>query len=124
MPRTVKEDFTFHKGRTFSQDFSVINFKGKIDNILFTACENPENKHYCLRKSLGDGITLVDEGTDEDGNNYKTYNLLIEATDTDHLKSKVKYGYDIAMYSNKQKHQLMEGTLTLSSIQTKTCNEC
>lgn len=124
MAYAVKEDFKFHKGRTYSRDFTISGFQEKVDNIIFTACENTENKHYCLRKNLGNGISIVDEGVTEDGTPYTTYNLLIEATDTDHLKANIEYGYDIVLYSGKDKHQIIEGKIILSSINTKTCNEC
>ena len=124
MAYAVKENFEFHRGRTYSRDFIVTDFNDPIEEILFTACENKANKHYCLRKSLEKGISLVDEGIDENGLSYKTYNLLIEATDTDHMKADAEYGYDIVLYSGTQKYQLIEGTIALAGTQTKTCNEC
>jgi hypothetical protein len=124
MAQAVIENFEFHRGRTYTRDFIVTDFNDPIDEILFTACENTANKHYCLRKSLNKGIALVDEGVDEEGFSYKVYNLLIEATDTDHMKAGTDYGYDIVLYSGTQKHQLIEGTLSLAATRTKTCNEC
>lgn len=124
MAQVVKENLEFHRGRTYTRDFIVTDFNDPIDEILFTACEDTANKHYCLRKSLNKGISLVDEGTDENGLFYKVYNLLIEATDTDHMKAETEYGYDIVLYSGTQKHQLIEGSIKLAATQTKTCNEC
>lgn len=124
MAYAVQENFKFHRGRTYSRDFTINDFPDVIDKILFTVCEDPSHKNYCIRKSLEDGITLVDEGTDETGANYKTYNLLIEATDTDHLKTNTEYGYDIVLFSGDTKYQLIEGSITLLDTYTKTCNEC
>lgn len=124
MAQAVKENFEFHKGRTYSRDFTITGFNEPINNIIFTACENMANKYFCLRKVLNEGITLVDVGETEDGQKYQIYNLLIEATDTDHMKVDFEYGYDIVLYSGKMKHQLVEGTLMLQGTTTKTCNEC
>ena len=124
MAQAIQENLEFYKGRTYSRDFTINDFTDNIDEILFTACENIENKHYCLRKSLGNGIEIVDTGINEDGTTYTTYNLTLEATDTDHLKTNQEYGYDIAMFSNDDKYQLIEGKIKLSGTYTKTCNEC
>lgn len=124
MAQVIQENLEFHKGRTYSRDFTINDFTDNVDKIIFTACENIANKHYCLRKSLGNGIEVVDTGTNEDGTNYTTYNLTIEATDTDHMKADTNYGYDIVLYSDNDKYQLIEGTISLKSTYTKTCNEC
>ena len=116
--------FEFYKGRTYTRDFKIVVYTDPVDEVFFTTFDNPNNKNYYLRKSLNKGITVVDEGTTEDGEPYKTYNLLIEATDTDHMKTNVEYGFDIALISGKVKLQVITGTLILDDIYTKTCNEC
>ena len=124
MAEAVKTNLEFHRGRTYSRDFVITDFNGPIDNILFTACENEASKHYCIRKALDNGISLVDEGVDEEGLNFKVYNLLIDAKDTDHLKAETDYGFDIVLYSGDLKYQLIEGTISLAGTYTKACNEC
>lgn len=117
--------FEFYKGRTYTRDFTITGYNDLVDEIYFTTCENVNNKNYCLRKTLtGGGITVVDSGTDEEGNNYTTYNLLIEATDTDHMKIDYEYGFDIAIISGTKKTEVITGTLQLKGTYTKTCNEC
>ena len=117
--------FEFYKGRTYTRDFTITDYTDPVDEMYFTACENVNNKNYCLRKTLSDGgITIVDTGTDEEGNNYTTYNLLIEATDTDHMKADCEYGFDIAIISGTRKIEVITGTLKLNGTYTKTCNEC
>ena len=115
--------FEFYKGRTYTRDFKIVGYTDPVDEVFFTVCDNPNNKNYCLRKALTKGITVVDEGTTEDDEPYKTYNLLIEATDTDHLKTNVEYGFDIALISGTKKLQVITGTLILNDVYTKTCNE-
>ena len=124
MAKALQKDLEFYRGRTYSRDFKITGFTDKVDDIIFTICQDKSHKFYCLRKSLGKGITVVDTGIDEKGKNYTTYNLLFEATDTDCLKAGVNYGYDIALYSGKRKKQLLEGSLKLLGTHTKTCNEC
>ena len=117
--------FEFYKGRTYTRDFTIVDYTDAVTEMYFTVCDNPNNKNYCLRKSLSNGgITVVDTGTDEEGNSYTTYNLTIEATDTDHMKTNVEYGFDIALISGTKKLQVMTGTLMLNDTYTKTCNEC
>lgn len=115
--------FEFYKGRTYTRDFTVTGYTYPVDEMYFTCCENPDNKHYCIRKTLNNGITIVDTGTDEKGNVYTTYNLLIDATDTDHMKADIEYGFDIAIKSGEIKLQVLTGTLKLNGAYTKTCNE-
>ena len=115
--------FNFYKGRTYSQDFTIKGYEDKVDNMFFTVCENVNNKTYSIQKTLSNGgITVVEEGTDENGENYTTYNLTIEATDTDHMKADFDYGFDIAIKSGKKKIQVMTGTLRLNGVYSKTCN--
>lgn len=116
--------FEFYKGRTYTRDFTIVGYDDKIDEVYFTTCENPSNKIPCIRKTLNNGITIVDTGINEDGEVFTTYNLLIEATDTDHLKADYEYGFDIAIISGNKKFQVITGTLLLDSAYTKTCNEC
>ena len=116
--------FEFYRGRTYTRDFTIVGYDEKIDEIYFTTCENPNNKRYCIRKTLNNGITVVDEGINEDGEKFTTYNLLIEATDTDHMKADFEYGFDIALISGNKKLQVITGILMLDGTYTKTCNEC
>lgn len=116
--------FNFYRGRTYTRDFTLVGYEAEIDEIFFTACENPNHKKPCIRKTLNNGITLVDTGVNEEGEKYTTYNLLIEATDTDHMKFDYEYGFDIAIISGNKKLQVITGTITLDGAYTKTCNEC
>lgn len=118
------EKFEFYKGRTYTRDFTITDFTDPIDEMYFTSCENPKNRNYCLRKKLGNGITIVDEGVTEEGTPFKTFNLLIEATDTDHMKTNFEYGFDMVIISGTKKIHVMTGTILLNDVYTKTCNEC
>lgn len=117
--------FNFYKGRTYSQDFTITGYDEVIDDMFFTVCENIADKIYCIQKTLKNGgITIVDSGVDENGESYTTYNLTIEATDTDNMNADFDYGFDIAIKSGKKKIQVMTGTLRLNGVYSKTCNGC
>lgn len=118
-------NFAFYKGRTYSQDFTITGYDEKIDDMFFTVCENINDKAFLIQKTIKNGgITIVDSGTNENGENYTTYNLTIEATDTDDMNINYNYGFDIAIKSGKKKIQVMTGTLRLNGVYSKTCNGC
>jgi hypothetical protein len=116
--------FEFYRGRTYTRDFTIVGYDDKVDEVYFTVCENENNKRYCIRKTLNNGITIADEGINENGEKFTTYNLLIEATDTDHMKANYEYGFDIAIVSGSKKLQVITGIMLLDGTYTKTCNEC
>nr|DAS65366.1 MAG TPA: hypothetical protein [Bacteriophage sp.] len=115
--------FEFKRGRTYSRDFILTNFNKNIDKILFTVCENENDKNYKLRKTYGNGISLVDIKIDEHSNEIKTFNILIEATDTDKMRVETEYPFDVVIYSGTEKIPIMNGILLLKGTSTKTCNE-
>lgn len=115
--------FEFKRGRTYERDFEIQNYHDEVDKVLFTVCENEGDKNYVLRKSLGEGITLTDTGTLEDGIPYMDFNLLIDATDTDKMKVDKEYPFDIVLYSGEEKIPVINGILNLKGTSTKTYNE-
>ena len=94
--------FEFYKGRTYTRDFTIVGYTDKVDEMYFTASENTTDKNNCIRKTLSNGgITVVDTGITDDGEVYTTYNLLIDATDTDHMKENTEYGFDVVLKSGQ-----------------------
>lgn len=119
-----KEKMEFYRGRTYSRDFTIIGWSKEIDQLYFTVKSNVEDKDYILQKSLNDGITLVDKTTDDDGNVLSaTYNLLIDATDTDDLDINKNFEFDIAIISGNIKETAITGTIKLNGTSTMTQNE-
>jgi len=114
--------FELYKGRTYTRDFTISEYDEPIDEVLFTVCESTENRNYCLRKSLNNGITVVETGEDEEGIPFTTFNILLNATDTDKMKTG-EYGYDIVLYSGDKKIEAIMGAFKLNGTYTKTCNE-
>ena len=115
--------FSFRKGDTYSRDFTITDYEFDIDKVFFTIKNNSSDKRPVLQKTLNNGITLV---SDEDG--VKTYNILINATDTDNMKIDYDYFFDIELFTTMVggsdiKQTPIVGTLTLKEIATDTANE-
>ena len=90
-------------------------------------CLNAEvNK---LQKTLDNGITLVDIQYHGDGNIVsRTYNLLIEADDTEELKPDFDYSFDVEIVSpgvdnNDIKKTIITGIFRVNNTTTRNYNE-
>lgn len=117
------EIFEFYRGRTYSRDFTLTEWSLPVSKVYFTVKENEEYKNAVLQKTLGNGIKLVD-----DENGVKTYNILIDATDTDHMKADYDYVFDVTIHSEGTdgdviKENAITGILRLKASATKTINE-
>lgn len=110
------EDATINyvKGDTYSRDIIISDYNEEINNILFTVKNNENDKRSVLQKSLNNGITLV---SDEEG--VKTYNILINANDTDDFKVDYDYYFAIKIFTDGVTNDIeltaIKGTFTLSS---------
>jgi len=117
----VKAKFNFVRGNTYTRDIEIKNYS-KINNIYFTVKEKEQDKNEILKKRLYDGISLVDETE-----NSKTYNLLIDSSDTDNLKTDYDYYFDIKVITNTTskpiKLTIIKGTMTLVTDITRVFNE-
>ena len=104
----------FVKGDTYTRDFTISGYDEEINEILFTVKNNESDKRHVLQKSFEDGITIV---SDEDG--VKTYNLTLEANDTDNLKTDYDYYFAIKIFTNEVPSDVeltaIKGTMTLSA---------
>ena len=115
--------FEFYKGRTYTRDFEISGWSREIDQMYFTLKSAVDDKIYELQKTLGNGITLIEKGTNEAGEPYHLFNLNIDATDTDELQINKNYIFDIAIISGNIKETAMTGTLRLKGTATATNNE-
>lgn len=117
----VKAKFNFVRGNTYTRDIEIKNYS-KINNIYFTVKEKEQDKNEILKKRLYDGISLVDETE-----NSKTYNLLIDSSDTDNLKTDYDYYFDVKVITNTTskpiKLTIIKGTMTLVTDITRVFNE-
>ena len=62
-------------------------------------------------------------GIDSEGEVFREFNLLINATDTDSLDINKNYVFDVAIISKGLKQTVMTGTLRLKGTATHTHNE-
>ena len=115
--------FEFYRGDTYSRNFSISGWNKEITKVYFTVKENTENKQYVLQKRYGEGIFLLEENNDR-----ITYNITIDSTDTDDLKTNFDYVFDIEIHSPGTtsipiKMTIITGTFKLKASATRTCNE-
>lgn len=114
--------FEFYRGDTYSRDFTVSGWSLPISNVYFTVKESVDHKKALIQKRLNDGITVVEET--EEGT---TFNLKIDATNTDDLKADFDYIFDIEIHSDMEgetvKRTIATGVLRVLASATRTCNE-
>lgn len=124
----MTENIEFYIGDTYSRDITILKYTKPITDMFFTVKINDNYKSFVLQKTLNNGITIVDEGTNEDGDYYRTYNLNIDATDTDNLKPDIDYTYDFEIISPGTsfasiKQTIITGIFRITNDTTKTFNE-
>lgn len=87
--------FEYYIGDTYTRDLTIDGYSDEISNIYFSVKQNNKDKRTVLQKTLDNGITLVDVQYDGEGNIVsRTYNLLIDAEDTETLKPDFDYSFD------------------------------
>lgn len=116
----------FFIGDSYERNFTIKQYSDAIDEIYFTIKNNDADKNYVLQKRLDDGITIV-EDTTIDGIRVRTYNLFVDATDTENLKTDTEYPFDIQIVTEKEetnlKRTIIKGVVTLNEATTRVWNE-
>lgn len=121
--------FEFYIGDTYTRDFTISGYSSEISEVFFTVKKNVSDKHAALQKTLSDGgINLVDEVYDGEGNILsRTYNILINANDTENMKPDIDYVFDIEIVTPELveniKKTIMTGTFKLNNTATRVYNE-
>ena len=123
MDIVTNANFEFYIENTYSRDFTISGWSLPIDKVFFTVKENEKDKRAVLQKTLNNGITLVNEE-----NEVRTYNLLIDNTDTENMKTDFDYFCDVEIHSIGADGKIIEktiivGTLKLNSNSTRSYNE-
>lgn len=122
----IKTDLEFRIGDTYERNLTISKYADDIDEMYFSIKKNDGDKRVILQKTLGNGITIV---TDEtiDGVRYRTYQLFIDATDTENMKTGVDYPFDIEIVTDKDETKLKEtivkGNVILNDATTRVWNE-
>lgn len=122
------EVIEFYLGDTYTRDIIISKYTAPITEAYFTVKTDNVYKEFVLQKKLNNGIMLVDEGTNEDGEYYRTYNLNLDAEDTDDLKPDLNYSFDFEIISpgtssTSIKQTIITGTFKVKNDTTKTYNE-
>lgn len=121
--------FQFYIGDTYTRDFTIQGYTEDIDEVYFTIKKNDLDKKFLLQKTLDNGITLTDIQYDTDGETIlsRTYNIFVDATDTEVLKPDIEYPMDIEIVTNKDntdiKKTIIKGNVVLNSATTRVWNE-
>lgn len=121
--------FEFYIGDTYTRDFTISGYTDTIDDVYFTIKKNDLDKKFLIQKILNNGITLTDIQYEDDGETIKsrTYNLYLNAVDTESLKPDIEYPFDIEIVTNKDndtlKKTIIKGNVVLTSATTRVWDE-
>jgi len=115
------ELFELYRGDTYERNIIVLKYTSNIDEVYFSVKSKESDKRTVLQKSLNNGITLADVEDDK-----RTYQILINSTDTDGMKTS-DYYFDIEIITNTDdkplKKTIVKGTFRLKPEITTTDNE-
>lgn len=121
--------FEYYIGDTYTRDLTITGYSAEITEMYFSVKKNNKDKNTVLQKTLDSGITLVDIQYDGEGNIVsRTYNLLIEAEDTEDLKPDFDYSFDVEIVSpgvdnNDIKKTIITGIFRVNNTTTRNYNE-
>lgn len=121
--------FEFYIGDTYTRDFTISDYSSEITEVYFSVKKNNSDKRTVLQKKLDNGITLTDVQYDDEGNiTSRTYNILINADDTEDMQVDFEYPFDIEIItpganSVDIKKTIISGIFKLKSATTRKYNE-
>lgn len=92
------------RGDTYSIGFKTEGIDQELDNVYFTCRDNlTDESNVLFQKSLGNGITLVDQEE-----NIYSYNVRVAPEDTRDIQSGTYY-YDLQININDDIFTVMRG---------------
>ena len=122
----IETNFEYFIGDTYVRNFAILKYTSDIDEVYFSVKKSDDDKRVILQKTLDNGITIMDDIV-EDGVRKRTYQLWIDADDTEEMKVDVEYPFDIEIVTEKEdtdiKQTIIKGTVTLSAATTRKWNE-
>lgn len=120
------ETWSFRIGDTYVRNFAILKYTSDIDEVYFSVKKSDDDKKVILQKTLDNGITLMDDVL-EDGVRKRTYQLWIDADDTEEMKVDVEYPFDIEIVTDKDetklKKTIIKGNVILNDATTRVWNE-
>lgn len=122
----IETNFELFIGDTYERNLVISRYSDDIDEMYLSIKKSDDDKSVILQKTLDDGLTIV---TDEtiDGIRYRTYQIMLDATDTENMKTGVEYPFDIEIVTDKDttklKKTIVKGYVTLNPATTRVWNE-
>ena len=94
--------------------------------MFFSVKKSNGDKKTVLQKTLDNGITLVDDVV-VDNERRRTYQLMINAEDTEDMTPEQEYEFDVEIVTNKDENDLKQtiitGNFILTNATTRLWNE-
>ena len=126
MAKTVTTNFEYFIGDTYERNFIVKKYTDDIDSVFFSVKKSNGDKKTVLQKTLDNGITLVDDVV-VDNERRRTYQLMINAEDTEDMTPEQEYEFDVEIVTNKDdtniKQTIITGNFILTNATTRLWNE-
>jgi hypothetical protein len=126
MAKTVTTNFEYFIGDTYERNFVVKKYTDDIDAVFFSVKKSNGDKRTVLQKTLDNGITLVDDVV-VDSERQRTYQLMINAEDTEDMTPEQEYEFDVEIVTNKDdtdiKQTIITGNFILTNATTRIWNE-
>ena len=126
MAKTVTTNFEYFIGDTYERNFIIKKYTDDIDSVFFSVKKSNGDKKTVLQKTLDNGITLVDDVV-VDNERRRTYQLMINAEDTEDMTPEQEYEFDVEIVTNKDdtdlKQTIITGNFILTNATTRLWNE-
>lgn len=126
MAKTVTTNIEYFIGDTYERNFVVKKYTDDIDSVFFSVKKSNGDKKTVLQKTLDNGITLVDDVV-VDNERRRTYQLMINAEDTEDMTPEQEYEFDVEIVTNKDdaniKQTIITGNFILTNATTRMWNE-
>jgi hypothetical protein len=126
MAKTVTTNIEYFIGDTYERNFIVKKYTDDIDSVFFSVKKSNGDKKTVLQKTLDNGITLVDDVV-VDNERRRTYQLMINAEDTEDMTPEQEYEFDVEIVTNKDEYDLKQtiitGNFILTNATTRLWNE-
>ncbi len=115
----MKTTIKFPKSDSFAFFVTINKITNLLDNMYFTVKENPDDTTPKMQKTLGAGISLVDNRL------YKkqlSYKVQIDGADTRFMEPGVRYLFDVKGAIGNAQKTFLAGELILSDTETGYLN--
>ena len=126
MAKTVTTNIEYFIGDTYERNFIVKKYTYDIDAVFFSVKKSNGDKKTVLQKTLDNGITLVDDVV-VGNERRRTYQLMINAEDTEDMTPEQEYEFDVEIVTNKDdtniKQTIITGNFILTNATTRMWNE-